>query len=259
MHLPRSLQRITRPLLQPIPIRIRGGPNRGLRWSLATAGRGYARGIFEASRIALLEALIEPGDTVWDVGAHKGYVTLLASRRVGPGGRVYAFEPASENPRFLRRHLSWNHATNVEVLATALGAERGQSRFGGSPSSLTGRLGPGMELVDVERGDSLVTEGRCRAPTFLKVDVEEGEAAVLDGVLAVVPAHARVLVATHSRALAEGCGAQLRAAAFQVFEARGIEGGRWADAWPGDPDLLAVGPGRPFGDDARARLRTLGF
>ena len=37
--------------------------------------------------------LLRPGDRVVDGGAHIGYLTLLASRCVGPSGEVHAFEP----------------------------------------------------------------------------------------------------------------------------------------------------------------------
>jgi FkbM family methyltransferase len=39
-----------------------------------------------------LTALLRPGDTFIDVGAHIGYFSLIASSRVGPTGQVYAFE-----------------------------------------------------------------------------------------------------------------------------------------------------------------------
>jgi FkbM family methyltransferase len=39
-----------------------------------------------------LTALLRPGDTFVDVGAHIGFFSLIASSRVGPTGRVYAFE-----------------------------------------------------------------------------------------------------------------------------------------------------------------------
>jgi FkbM family methyltransferase len=39
-----------------------------------------------------LTALLRPGDTFVDVGAHIGFFSLMASCRVGPTGQVYAFE-----------------------------------------------------------------------------------------------------------------------------------------------------------------------
>ncbi|MBZ0148932.1 MAG: FkbM family methyltransferase, partial [Pseudorhodoplanes sp.] len=59
---------------------------------------------------------------VFDVGAHIGLVTLPASRVLAAGGRLYAFEPASANLRYLRTHLRANEIENVEVIPILLGA-----------------------------------------------------------------------------------------------------------------------------------------
>lgn len=58
---------------------IQSGVNRGMKWSIASWGRGYGRGDFESTRVRLIQGLAHPGETVWDVGAHKGFVTFAAS------------------------------------------------------------------------------------------------------------------------------------------------------------------------------------
>ena len=60
-----------------------------------------------------------PGMTVVDVGANLGYYSLLASRLVGPSGRVVALEPNSENCRLLLSSLRLNETTNVQLLPVA--------------------------------------------------------------------------------------------------------------------------------------------
>lgn len=259
MHLPEIVKAFARPMLRRVAVRIRSGPNAGFRWSLATSGRGYGRGTFEPARMALLEALIRPGDTVWDVGAHKGYVTLFASRRVGLRGKVYAFEPAPENLRFLHQHMTWNAIQNAVVVETALGARDGEARFGGRGSSLTGSLGAGAGRVTVARGASLVARGECAAPTFVKMDVEGAEVGALDGVMDILPGHARLLVATHSTELAETCCARLRARGFVVSESPGIARERaHGRDWVTDPDLLAIGPDAVFSGSEEAAIRRAG-
>lgn len=86
-------------------MRVRGGPNRGLRWSVSSSGRGYISGRFEAERIERMLGLARPGALVWDIGAHKGYTALALARAVGPEGQVVAVEPAPDNLLLLRRHL----------------------------------------------------------------------------------------------------------------------------------------------------------
>src|SRR5689334_17872742 len=41
----------------------------------------------------VLDAVLSPGDTVLDIGANLGAVSLFACRRVGSTGRVHCFEP----------------------------------------------------------------------------------------------------------------------------------------------------------------------
>src|ERR1035437_4240958 len=50
-------------------------------------------GAWEPEMTDEFKRLVRPGMTVLDVGANIGYHTVLASRLVGPKGRVLAFEP----------------------------------------------------------------------------------------------------------------------------------------------------------------------
>jgi len=50
-------------------------------------------GRYEAETAAVFKSLLRPGMTVVDVGAHIGYYTRIFAQRVGPRGRVIAFEP----------------------------------------------------------------------------------------------------------------------------------------------------------------------
>ena len=56
-------------------------------------------------RIQALRSLVNHGDRVWDIGAHKGYVSMVLSRSVGEEGGVTSFEPSQENLWFLLKHI----------------------------------------------------------------------------------------------------------------------------------------------------------
>ena len=102
MQLPRIVKELTTPLVGRVPVSIAGGPNRGMKWSLASSGNGFRRGTREPERMAFLAALIHPGDVVWDVGAHYGYVALLAARRAGETAATMqiAIETAATTAKF---------------------------------------------------------------------------------------------------------------------------------------------------------------
>ena len=234
-----------------ISTRVKGGPNEGLRWSIASIGRGYGDGTFEMRRLLTLAGLIRDGECVWDIGAHKGYVSLLAARRVGEKGCVYSFEPSQENLWFLGKHLEWNGIRNVTVTPTAVGDFDGESSFGGG-SSLSLSLGGGDSIVKVRTIASLIESDGYRPPTLLKIDVEGAEAKVLEGAGKHLFAPDRVIMAAmHSRENHERCTQILRDAGYRLVESgetAEIRARNWTGR--GDPDILAIGPEREVSDEA---------
>ncbi len=62
---------------------------------------------------------LQAGDDVLDLGAHVGYFTEMASEKVGPMGRVIAFEPHPDNFKLLQERVG--SALNVTVINAAVG------------------------------------------------------------------------------------------------------------------------------------------
>lgn len=182
-----------------VRMRIRGGPNASLLWSVPTR-LNFLRGTYEARLAAFVASHVVAGDVFWDIGAHFGYYTLLAARAVGSAGRVYAFEPSARNVWFLEHHLRWNHVSNVHVAPLALGGADGERSFGGRGTG-SGRLGVGGHPVRVRTMDSLVQSGEAQAPTFVKLDVQGAETEVLRGAVHTLSRSPDVLlvVATHAQ------------------------------------------------------------
>ena len=258
MRVPRAVRRLSDPLLERTPVPVLSGPNRGRWWSLASAGHGYATGRRAAAQTELLSTLIHPGDVVWDVGAHHGYVALCAASRVGPTGQVHAFEPSQKNRTMLERHLRWNRASNVHVHPFALSVYDGEACFGGQGTSKTFALGAGEEVVRVCTAASLLARGLCPEPTFVKIDVEGAEADVVAGLIATLPPHARLLIAMHDRAVDEQCSAQLAGAGVELIASSALTRCREGD-WVGDPDLFCMGPAHAGLQRDRDLLLAAGF
>jgi FkbM family methyltransferase len=130
------------------------------------------------------ESLLRPGDVVWDVGAHIGFFSLLASRLVGPAGEVVAFEPVAQNRSRLKKNLSLNPVQNVSVRSEAVAAISGKAvlhpRGSSSMWSLIqdGRRANGLLAVCITLDDVARETG---APALIKVDVEDAELDVLRG------------------------------------------------------------------------------
>lgn len=81
------------------------GTMRGWRDDLVT---GHLRdlGGHQRSDVAMLCDLIEPGDHVWDIGAHIGSVTVPVARKVGYEGKVLAVEGLAETCDLLSYNIT---------------------------------------------------------------------------------------------------------------------------------------------------------
>lgn len=73
--------------------------------------------------------VLQPGDTVVDIGAHIGYFSVLGGRIVGETGKVFAFEPEPGNYRRLRDHLAQNGLRHVQSFNVALGSSPGTAEM----------------------------------------------------------------------------------------------------------------------------------
>ena len=73
------------------------------------------------SALSLALGTLQPGDTVIEVGAHLGAMTVPIAKAVGPEGRVYAFEAQPVFARRLETNLQVNGLTQVEIRGQLVG------------------------------------------------------------------------------------------------------------------------------------------
>lgn len=178
-------------------VRVRSGLNEGMRWIVGSHVHGCWLGHYEAEKQAAVRRLVKPGMKVFDVGANAGFYTLAFSRLVGPTGQVWAFEPLPENLANLRRHIEINALRNVTVVDAATSDKSGTAQFMEAPSNAMGRLAAqgGITVRTVTLDEASTASG---APDVIKLDVEGGESAALEGASQLLAAHRPViLLATH--------------------------------------------------------------
>jgi len=124
---------------------------------------------------------VKPGDVFVDVGAFFGFYSMAVGKRVGPQGRVYAFEPDPGNCYFLEEHIRLNHLEAVVTPETkAVSSQSGFASFvtGRGPESRLATGGPVKNNVEVVTLDDFIKVGKV---DILKIDVEGFEQAVLAG------------------------------------------------------------------------------
>ena len=149
---------------------------------------GLRSGEYEPHLTAVFERYVTPGMTVVDVGANLGYYSILASRLVGPSGRVVALEPNSENCRLLLSSLRLDKIANVELIPVAADTATGWAYYSTHVGSNGGLIDDGDLLrhpgvvVPTFRLDDLV-DGPVG---LLKMDTEGAEGRVVKGAMRLI-------------------------------------------------------------------------
>jgi len=124
-------------------------------------------------------SFVQGNETFFDIGGFEGETTLAFLDRAGSGSKALVFEPESENYQRCCRNLQ--HLANVKVLNIALSDGRSSGLMVGEGSNARIILGRGMTCTF-----SRVDDYAHANPTFVKVDVEGHEIAVLAGAQHVV-------------------------------------------------------------------------
>lgn len=150
-----------------VPLRSRFGPSR-------------------EAEMGLVAEFVSPGDTCVDVGANKGTWTQAMSSRVGPQGRVIAIEPQRALAAYLDQAFA--RSPQVSVRNAAVSDQPGTMQLcipqeDGRPvrghASLSRVVSEATyETVAVSTLDDVIGDA---CPSFMKIDVEGHELAVLRG------------------------------------------------------------------------------
>jgi FkbM family methyltransferase len=152
-----------------------------------------------------LQVLISEGDTVIEVGANIGSHTVGLAKKVGRGGKVYAYEPQRQCHALLQAQVALNHLDQVIAIPEGCGSQEGtmwhapcdydqRGNFGSV--SLVGEERPGFFPVKVRTLDSAHRGENIR---MMKVDVEGMEFEVLSGARQIIAAQKPILYLENDR------------------------------------------------------------
>jgi FkbM family methyltransferase len=154
--------------------RMEGDPSGG-----GILGEIFAKGYHEFAATQCMKRAVKAGMTVIDVGADKGYNTLLAAKRVGAQGTVHAFEPKASARAQIERNLHINGYHNVIIHDVGLFDEEKYLTFEGS--RLADVSSPGDGGVHCVPFDTFALQHPFGRLGFVKIDVEGAELNVLKG------------------------------------------------------------------------------
>jgi FkbM family methyltransferase len=151
-------------------------------------------GYWDPTITGLIRKTLKTGSTFVDAGANIGYFSVLASRLVGPTGRVFAIEPDPVNLTILSANLKRHGCSNTTVLPVAAWKERAElnieraerdgaiTQVGGAAE--TGRTVPAAPLDELIEG----------TVDYLKVDTELTDHIVVASAAGLIAANPSMLI-----------------------------------------------------------------
>jgi FkbM family methyltransferase len=159
----------------------------------------YFHGSYEPHVAALVKHLLQPGETAVDIGANNGFYTALFADRVGPAGRVHAFEANPALVDRLTRMIALNgfHG-RVRLNPVAVSDRAGTARLylsdhldtTGMSSLVRKTYLEGGACIDVATTtlDDYALQRLVAPIALLKMDIEGAEISALRGMEALLRA-----------------------------------------------------------------------
>jgi FkbM family methyltransferase len=143
----------------------------------------------EPETVAWIEAYVQPGDVVFDVGANVGAYSFVIDCTTGGRATVYAFEPSFSNYAQLCRNVFLNGAqARIKPVSAALSSGRGLMNLQMSSTSPGAALHTvGTETTALSQPvlclslDEFIRDMGAPPPNHIKIDVDGGERVVLEG------------------------------------------------------------------------------
>ncbi len=192
------MQSVRRALMADIRLRDRKFDSTFRAESVLEAIRPMTLWTKEEGTMRWLDGELREGDVFLDIGANVGIYTIAAGHRVGPAGKVFAFEPHKVNAISLMRNVALNNFNDrISVFTCALSDQPAIVPFNynsissGSSGSQLGHArtaGKDRDFEPVAREmmlatsvDALIAQAAITPPALVKIDVDGNELPILAG------------------------------------------------------------------------------
>lgn len=161
---------------------IESGPMKGMSLAVSEhVSHAHIRGTYELETQLAVDRLVAPGFVCYDLGASIGYLSLLMARKAK---RVYAFEPTKHAAAEIQKHAAANQLQNITIVPSPVSDCVKTVHFTVNENAYGSRIAspqskwPTVDLTTITLDDFVKSNPH---PDFIKIDVEDEEARVLEG------------------------------------------------------------------------------
>jgi len=162
-----------------------------------------SNGIYEPHITNFVRNNLGEGDVFFDIGANIGYFTFLAASIVGESGKVYSFEPFSENIKILSINNMESKLDNINIYPFAVSDSDKLCLFDNSGSNgfirpMSDKLSRVMDSTPVYSVALDHLLGHVDKVNLIKIDTEGAEYLALSGAKAILHKHTPTIVSEFS-------------------------------------------------------------
>lgn len=151
-------------------------------------------------------ANLQPGDTVFDLGAYSGLTSILFKEKVGQTGHIIAVDADARNIETIKKNLDQYKSLTNQDIALVHGAM--WCHCDGLDFSSDGNMGASAtEIIGTERGSralvrsytlsKLADDFGATRVDFIKCDIEGAEAVIFDDEFFFTKYRPRIIIETH--------------------------------------------------------------
>ncbi|HMW67309.1 MAG TPA: FkbM family methyltransferase [Chitinophagaceae bacterium] len=149
----------------------------------------FVYGEYERKEIRFWQQLARKRKTIFDIGGHVGYYSLVAAKAASTDTKIYCFEPIRQTFERAKENIALNGYQNIYLQNFALSNEDGslQINIGGDEnwgmSSINAHAHTSgkTETVNKQTVDSFCNAHNINQIDLVKIDVEGSEFYVLQG------------------------------------------------------------------------------
>ena len=220
---------------------IESGPLKGMMLVVDEhVSHAHIRGTYELETQLAIDRMVSPGFVCYDLGASIGYLSLLMARKAKV---VYAFEPASRAAAEIQKHAAANHLENITIVPSPVSDAVRTVRFTMNENTYGSRIAEGQSKWPTVELTTITLDDFVSAnpfPDFIKIDVEDEEARVLQGSRSILSKRkATICCELHSEKSARGVQDILRKYGYKVTDLHGRPFEITGPVVPGDVQILA--------------------